>query len=92
MKRKWELFKSLFLTYSRSSVINWIVFFLLIIGMIFNLYSITTYKIVSVLFMLEILIINANTYKIEDLMAQAYKNEKKEDDNNQTSDSEGKDV
>ena len=89
MKRKWELFKSLFLTYSRSSVINWIVFFLLIIGMIFNLYSITTYKIISVLFMLEILIINANTYKIEDLIAQARKNE---DDSNQTSDSERKDV
>lgn len=70
MKRKIEAFKSLFLTYSRSSVLNWLMFLMLIIGIIFNLYSMTTYKILSVLFMLEILIINANTYKLEDIIVK----------------------
>ena len=64
MKRKIEKFKALFLTISRSSTINWIIFLVLAVGILFNLFGGAFYKTVGMFVCLEVLFINANTYKI----------------------------
>ena len=69
MKRKIELFKRLFLTIARSSVINWIIALVLIVALVFNLFGLGFYKVLTVFLCLEVLFINANTYKLEDLIA-----------------------
>ena len=71
MKRKIEKFKGLFLTIARSSVINWIIFLVLIVGLVFNLFGGGFYKTLSLFFALEVMFINANTYKLEDILKPA---------------------
>lgn len=71
MKRKIEKFKGLFLTIARSSVINWIIFLVLIIGLVFNLFGRGFYRMLSLFFALEVMFINANTYKLEDILQPA---------------------
>ena len=71
MKRKIEKFKELFLTIARSSVINWIIFLVLIIGLVFNLFGRGFYRMLSLFFALEVMFINANTYKLEDILQPA---------------------
>jgi hypothetical protein len=69
MKRAFESLKRLLFAVARSSALNWILFILILIGVTFNLYSTIVYKILVVLLSLEIVILNANTYKLEDLLA-----------------------
>lgn len=68
MKRKIEKFKELFLTIARSSVINWIIALVLTSNLIFGLFGLDFYRALSVFLCLEILFINANTYKLEDIL------------------------
>lgn len=68
MKRVWEAIKRLFLVIARSSVLSWLMCLLLVIGIGFDLFGMTFYKIICVILSLEVLIINANTYDIGELM------------------------
>lgn len=62
MRRKIEKLKELFLTISRSNLINWIAFFVTILGVVFNVISITGYKILLIFTFLEVLMLNANKF------------------------------
>lgn len=64
MKKKIEMLKSLFLAISRSSVINWAILLVLIIGLIFDLFGLLFYKTIALFVCLEVMFLNANTYKI----------------------------
>lgn len=79
MRRKIEKFKELFLTIARSSVINWTIFLIMIVGIVFNLFNGGFYKTVGLFVCLEVMFINANTYKIrfveDEEATQNYKDE-----------------
>lgn len=60
MKQKLKMLKRIFYRFSRSYILNYLIFFFLILGMIFNLYSITIYKVLCILFWLEIMFLNVN--------------------------------
>ncbi len=60
MKQKIKLLKKIFYRFSRSYILNYLIFFLLVIGMIFNLYGISTYKCLCILFWLELMFTNVN--------------------------------
>lgn len=60
MKRKLEMLKRIFYRISRSYILNYLMFFFLLFGMIFNLYDVIVYKVLCVLFWLEIMFLNVN--------------------------------
>lgn len=64
MIRKIEKLKELFLTISKSNLINWIAFFITILGIVFNVIPIIGYKILVIIIFLEILMLNANKFDI----------------------------
>lgn len=64
MRRKIEKLKELFLTISRSNLINWIAFFVTILGVVFNVIPITGYKILLIFTFLEVLMLNANKFDL----------------------------
>ena len=64
MRRKIEKLKELFLTISKSNLINWIAFFVTILGVAFNVIPITGYKILVIFIFLEVLMLNANKFDL----------------------------
>lgn len=64
MIRKIEKLKELFLTISKSNLINWIAFFITILGIVFNVIPIIGYKILVIIIFLEVLMLNANKFDI----------------------------
>lgn len=64
MKRKIEKLKELFLIISKSNLINWIAFFVTILGVVFNVIPMTGYKILVIYIFLEVLMLNANKFDI----------------------------
>lgn len=65
--RKIDLIKRLFVRIASSYTINWLLFFIVGIGMIFNIWSITFYKVLSIFLLLEVLSVDINnvTYIIQ---------------------------
>lgn len=64
MKKRFEQFKRLCLIISSSSVINWILFIILIVSMIFGFIPSAWYKFIALFFALEVMFLNANTGEI----------------------------
>lgn len=64
MIRKIEKLKELFLTISKSNLINWIAFFITILGIVFNVIPIIGYKTLVIIIFLEVLMLNANKFDI----------------------------
>lgn len=62
MRRKIRRLKKLFLTIAESSLINWIIFFAIIVGIVFNIIPVTGYKIMLIIVCLEVLILDANKF------------------------------
>ena len=62
MKRKIRMLKKLFLTISASSVLNWIMLLVGIIGMIVG-FSSVFYKVMFVVLSLEVLFLDANYFE-----------------------------
>lgn len=60
MKRKINMLKRLFLTMSSSCAINWLIFFILLVSVIFNLLTIGVYKAICILLCMELLFVNVN--------------------------------
>lgn len=60
MKRKINMLKRLFLTISSSCAINWLIFFILLVIVIFNLLTIGVYKAICILLCMELLFVNVN--------------------------------
>ena len=60
MKKRFEQFKRLCLIISSSSVINWILFIILIFSMIFGFVPNAWYKFIALFFVLEVMFLNAN--------------------------------
>lgn len=60
MRRKIRMIKKLLLKISSSYTINWILFFVVLIGMIFNVWSITFYKVISIFTLIEVLFVDIN--------------------------------
>lgn len=65
--RKIDLIKRLFVRIASSYTISWLLFFIVGIGMIFNIWSITFYKVLSIFLLLEVLSVDINnvTYIIQ---------------------------
>lgn len=65
--RKIDLIKRLFVRIASSYTINWLLLFVVGIGMIFNIWSITFYKVLSIFMLLEVLSVDINnvTYIIQ---------------------------
>ena len=65
--RKIDLIKRLFVRIASSYTINWLLLFVVGIGMIFNIWSITFYKVLSIFLLLEVLSVDINnvTYIIQ---------------------------
>lgn len=61
MKKRFEQFKRLCLIISSSSVINWILFIILIASMLFGFIPDEWYKFIALFFALEVMFLNANS-------------------------------
>ena len=60
--RKSDLIKGVFLSISKSFTLNFILAIILIIGLIFNLFSPNTLKALCIFLILEVLFIDANLF------------------------------
>lgn len=67
MRKKIKLLKRLFLRIASSYTINWLLLFIVGIGMIFNIWSVTFYKVLSIFLLLEVIFVDVNnvTYIIQ---------------------------
>lgn len=62
MKRKIRKLKKLMLTVSSSSVLTWIWAIVVVVGMLLDAYSVWFYKVLVILFIIELLFVNANNF------------------------------
>lgn len=62
MKRKIRKLKKLMLTISSSSVLTWIWAIVVVVGMLLDAYSVWFYKVLVILFIIELLFVNANNF------------------------------
>lgn len=64
MRKKIRMIKKLFLKISSSYTINWILLFIVLFGMLFDVWNTTSYKIFVIFFLLEVLFIDINGRRI----------------------------
>lgn len=62
MKRKIRKLKKLMLAISSSSVLTWIWAIVVVVGMLLDAYSVWFYKVLVILFIIELLFVNANNF------------------------------
>lgn len=60
MRKKIRMLKRLFLRIASSCVINWTLWFIVVIGMIFDVWNMTFYKCLAVFLFLEVLFVDIN--------------------------------
>lgn len=60
--RKSDLIKGVFLSISKSFTLNFILAIILIVGLIFNLFSPNTLKALCIFLILEVLFVDANLF------------------------------
>lgn len=60
MRRKINMIKRLFLKIASSYTINWVLLFIVLLGILFNVWNSTSYKIFVIFFILEVLFIDIN--------------------------------
>lgn len=60
MRRKIRMMKKLFLRIAMSCTINWILWFIVIIGMALNIWNISFYKCLTIFLFVEVMLLDIN--------------------------------